>query len=117
MAFVMGGPRVGYATGGGAGYGGAAYGGAAGIAGANGGYAGAMRGPNGNTGGVCVGPGDELQVCGLRRRFRCCQTSTGFYMPDHHMLSVESFVPDPIAVLALVWLDLVHLSSLRLRRR
>merc|ERR1719232_208098 len=70
MAFVMSGPRGGYAGGstfgGGAGYGGgAAYGGAAGIAAANGGYAGAMRGPNGNTAGCCVGPGEECTACGV----------------------------------------------------
>jgi len=35
-------------------------------------------------------------------------------MPDHNMLLVESAVPDPIVMLAFIWLDIVNLASLRL---
>jgi len=37
-------------------------------------------------------------------------------MSDHNVLPVESLVPDPTFVLASLRIDLVHFSSVRLRR-
>lgn len=43
----------------------------------------------------CLCPGDDLQVCGLWRRFRCDQVKEGLHLHHHNMLpapSASSFV-------------------------
>jgi len=49
-----------------------------------------------------VHPGDHLQVCGLRRRFRCSAPKARFHLPDHHLLPPLAALAPAIAALVVL---------------